>query len=535
MKKATVLIAIIVICIFSLMFFRGQSEKKAFKTAIRKSETISYQRFLQSYPRGKYADTVKARIQQIEMEETAFKEDTIESYKELLRQYPESKQSNYALNRIEYLNRFKNLNVPMTLKISIESLEGDWKSLGNKLTIDLQNIFNCVGVKVVKGNDDKPESKLLIKAKSSAYGATYRPENYVGSSKFLYTGASVSGKIVFKADNKIIEKSFSGSTDTPKKIVGTSVFDSKSEAPFRAAYSNSDLMLQVLEIVDEVYGLESLAQCFVGLDNRYVEEAIFNKGRPLVDYLLDYLNDGNLWRVSIVVKVLGKIGDTKATEPLVRLLQDEELYVSENDVAKAREYSSHKAAHKLPLGQVITQDPILYPKVSLRKTIVRALGALSDKRAFDALVNCFKNEKELVRLDAIDALGGIADRRAVELLIPALSDKNESIRRRAAEALGMIGDGRAFKPLVDSLQRDENEFVRGGAAKGLGYMGDHRAVEFLVSALEDENNVKRNAAEALSLITKKSFIGVWGDIKEQNINEWKEWWMKNKESYSLNR
>ncbi len=440
MKKTKVFIALIGLGAFVIVSFyaRRQGEEKKFISVIMRNELFPYQKFLDSYPRSKHAGEIKARIQQIETEEETYKEDTIDSYGDLLRKYPKGRLANYASLRIKYLEHFQNSGTPKTIEIIIEpmeeEIERELKRYSNNLWSDTKEIFEAVGVKVVSANVDKRDSTLHIKVKGKADGATYISKNYAGSAQFLYTGADISGEIVFQTGNKVINKGFSGREDKPDTIAGSSMFDQEGEAPFSSAYLQSNFIPQVLGIVDEVYGLESLVQCFLRFPgDRNMEEAIVNKGSPVVDYLVDYLKDGNLWRVNKVVEVFGKTGNTRAVDYLIPLFLDRELYLDEDDIARARKDSLDRFAYKRPDQEIIIADPVLSQKFSLRFEIIRALGAL----------------------------------------------------------------------------------------------GDRRAVELLASALED-NFLKNDAAEALSLITKESFLE---DEGGQDVSKWQEWWKDNKANY----
>jgi HEAT repeat protein len=161
-------------------------------------------------------------------------------------------------------------------------------------------------------------------------------------------------------------------------------------------------------------------------------------GEPAVEKLIDTLEvESEIFRSSIA-GTLGKIGDTRAVEPLIRILDNE----------RDRRF--------------ITRT---------HRTAAWALGEIGDSRAVETLIYIIENDEEYDRetkWEAILALGKIRDIRVLEPLIVVL-EANDNIyqdRWRAAFALGMIGSNRAVKPLTDALA-DENDYVRKTAADAL--------------------------------------------------------------------
>lgn len=108
-------------------------------------------------------------------------------------------------------------------------------------------------------------------------------------------------------------------------------------------------------------------------------------------------------------KALGKIGDTRAVEPLIQALRDEDWEV--------------------------------------RSGAARALGEIGDARAVEPLIQTLFKEKDFnpaldvrdfVREEVALALGKIGDARAIEPLIHLLNHKDSNVRKAAKEALEKI-------------------------------------------------------------------------------------------------
>lgn len=129
------------------------------------------------------------------------------------------------------------------------------------------------------------------------------------------------------------------------------------------------------------------------------------------------------------VMALARIGDPTAVEPLIEVLDDDNVNVCWN--------------------------------------APYALGKIGDHRAVEPLITALKRNDEHVRWSAAYALGDIGDDRAIEPLIYALNDNDPNVRWNVAHALGNIGDDRAIEPLEKVLVRDDDIDVHEGAKKAL--------------------------------------------------------------------
>jgi HEAT repeat protein len=152
---------------------------------------------------------------------------------------------------------------------------------------------------------------------------------------------------------------------------------------------------------------------------RTLEQNIVKLGFPAVIPLIAALQDEKRKVRSFAAKALGYMGDTRAVEPLITILQND---------------------------------------WEVRSSAALALGSLKDMRAAEVLIAALQDKNSEVRLYAALALGSLKDTRAVEPLITKLKDANEYVRSTAARALGELGDKRAIPSLTLAL-KDENEDV----------------------------------------------------------------------------
>ena len=150
------------------------------------------------------------------------------------------------------------------------------------------------------------------------------------------------------------------------------------------------------------------------------------------------------------VEALGNLKDTRAVEPLIRIL--------EQDVSFVR-WEAAEALGKI--GDASAIKPLINALVETWYIQRKAEDALVriGSPAVEPLIRALEKEKVPVRCEVAKVLAKVGDRQAVEPLIKALEDENSRVRATAAEALGKIGDLRAAKPLSKVLG-DGNGYVR---------------------------------------------------------------------------
>jgi HEAT repeat protein/energy-coupling factor transporter ATP-binding protein EcfA2 len=193
---------------------------------------------------------------------------------------------------------------------------------------------------------------------------------------------------------------------------------------------------------------------------------------------------------------LGQLGDPRAIDPLLRMLQDKDSDVRLN------------AAGALGgMGNPRGVDPLLRAlhdkDGNVRLNAAGALVQLGDQ-SLDPLIRTLRDKDRDVRTYVAWALGQLGDPRAIDPMLQALQDKEGDVRRNVAWALGQLGDPRAIDPMLQALQDKEGD-VRRNVAWALGQLGDPRAIDFLLQTLQDEDGyVRLHAAGALVQLSDQS-------------------------------
>jgi HEAT repeat protein len=138
---------------------------------------------------------------------------------------------------------------------------------------------------------------------------------------------------------------------------------------------------------------------------------------------------------------LGEIGDVRAVEPLIKILE-----------SKCKSYRN---------GWRITNAALA------------ALGKIRDDRVVTALLVAVERDPTQMQA-ACKILGENKEKRAVEPLLRYLNSENGSIRQEAITALGKINDARAVEPIVNLLN-DDYSTTRITAYRALCQFRDARA------------------------------------------------------------
>jgi HEAT repeat protein len=252
---------------------------------------------------------------------------------------------------------------------------------------------------------------------------------------------------------------------------------------------------------------------------------------------------------------LGKIGDGRALEPLVKACLNNSGEFFKRDIALALLRIDSKLAMKLLISELMNPDPMIRKRAAdilglmrsrkavgsliqilidaepfVRHSAVVALGRIKDPRAVIPLQNSLQSFKdEVLREKIIWALGEIGQKRSIHILTDFLDDPSDRLKSRAIEALGKTKAAYDIKPLLSILSKkpslktklniiktiaktqdeckdsrliemlnDKDWPVRYEAAKGLAELKKEIAIEPLVGCLKDSNwQVRARAAESL--------------------------------------
>ena len=169
-------------------------------------------------------------------------------------------------------------------------------------------------------------------------------------------------------------------------------------------------LIEVLEGLQNSYAVDIAAFYLVGCGDDFA-------ARALQRYLEDPHHDGHL----PAVRALAEVGDPRAIEPLIAIINNSRL--------------------------------------ATRHELVRVLGAYDDVRVVFPLLRLLHHDDARVQAAARQGLELIADKHAYGTLIEYLTHPDSQSRRQAAIALGEIGSPRAVRPLTRLAEGDTDPRV----------------------------------------------------------------------------
>jgi len=237
---------------------------------------------------------------------------------------------------------------------------------------------------------------------------------------------------------------------------------------------------------------------------------------PLIAILQDRAEDQKARHSA--AEALRKIGDPRALAPLNAVLQDragepelrqcaakalgrfgppavDALVPVLQDQAESPEVRQEAARALGNLGAPAVDGLIaVLPDAALGREAVYALVRIGDTRAVEPLLALHLGTRDA----GVLALGRFRDPRARGPLIAALADEDADYAKDAALALGAMSDPRAVEPLVAALElRQPSYFFTEAVARALGQIGGQRALEALLALFQNEDH-RAHAVEALA-------------------------------------
>jgi HEAT repeat protein len=207
-----------------------------------------------------------------------------------------------------------------------------------------------------------------------------------------------------------------------------------------------------------------------------VVESLVRYGERVVALLVDQLRAQDLDTRQAAVIALGRIGDTKATAPLVDVLLGDPALTIVAAGALAR--IGDGAAFPALLGLIGHRDS------AVRQAVIGALNSIGHPDMPGAIVGLLDDPDPQVRESAVKIAGYFGYAGCVDALLARCRDEDEQVRRAAVEHLPFVDDPRVVATLAQALTTDAPT-VRAAVARALSRIELADAVPLLLSALED--------------------------------------------------
>lgn len=293
---------------------------------------------------------------------------------------------------------------------------------------DAKRILEDGGLSVITDDTKDCDAILKIQLKGAALEERYE-EKYREIvrliSRVQYSGASISGEISLEVPGvlNICRRSFGGQISPPHSIPFFA-YGSPSSAPFYEALKESDFNKQMLEIVREIQKGTLSSPGKIG--NTRIVELLLTELRD---------GDASIRRFSVeALGRMKEIQDERAVEALIAALRDETLDVRNAAVEAIGKIKSDRALFLLITNLKNNRDPntrgcaaMVLGKIAdsrstepliialndedwyVRKEAAKGLGKMKESRAIEPLIASFgdENEKRYIGRDAIEVLNKI--------------------------------------------------------------------------------------------------------------------------------
>jgi HEAT repeat protein len=208
-----------------------------------------------------------------------------------------------------------------------------------------------------------------------------------------------------------------------------------------------------------------------------VVAALVRYGAGVVELLTEQLRAEDMETRQAAAVALGRIGDRRATLPLVAALDDRELAVP---AAGALARIGDRAAFDALLARLGDPDP------SIRQAVIAALNSIGHPDMPPRVADLLGDPDPLVRESAVRIAGYFGYPECLDRFLACCQDPVESVRRTAVEHAALFEDDRMFDALAHALASDVAA-VRAAAASALARASHRSAGPMLTAALHDSD------------------------------------------------
>jgi HEAT repeat protein len=210
--------------------------------------------------------------------------------------------------------------------------------------------------------------------------------------------------------------------------------------------------------------------------SKCAEAALMESGANATEALVLAMGTQNLRIRKSIIRILSEIGDENAVECLVGALGDRS--------GKVRRFAMSGVLKLSTPAIPLLRKAVKSDNPRLRSNATKALSMLDENDARDAALTALTDRDPKVRKTGVKTLSRVGDKRLVNHLQNVLDDESEQVSFEAAVALAKIG-AKGIKTLKAALYSD-SQSTRRAAAHGLAEIGDASGVDLLVETLGSE-------------------------------------------------
>jgi HEAT repeat protein len=210
-----------------------------------------------------------------------------------------------------------------------------------------------------------------------------------------------------------------------------------------------------------------------------VVEAFVRVGSSAVPLLIEQLDATDIDTRRAAIVTLGRIGDRRAVEPLIRLLDERTSGLSVTAASALARLGDPRAFEPL-LALLGDED------VAVRQAVVGALNSIGHPDMASRICTMLGEPDALVRESAVKIAGYFGYPESVDAVVARCADEAEAVRVAAIEHLPYFDDARALQIFTSVLEKD-TPHARAAAAKALGALSGAPALLLLRKATGDSD------------------------------------------------
>ena len=225
-------------------------------------------------------------------------------------------------------------------------------------------------------------------------------------------------------------------------------------------------------------------------------DLLARRGARVVPALVDALRSESADKRRGAVVALGRIGDARATEPLVALAGDEPALLVPITAALAR------------IGDPRAFEPLLgllaAPSAAVRQGAIGALNSMGHPDLERRIAALLSDDDPIARESAVRVAGYFGFRTCADAVVERASDPHPSVRKAAIEHLPFLDDPRA-PAILERALGDEHAPVRAAAAQAIG-RGEGDLAPLLRAMADPDQWVRYYGARALGARAAKDAV-----------------------------
>ncbi|MFC2141925.1 hypothetical protein ACFLR7_03220 [Acidobacteriota bacterium] len=330
--------------VLMVLSFSCSAEKSEWQKSNQLDTITAYQEFMETYPQSEFFPEAQSRVFEIEYDGYS-QRDSIKAYRECLERYPDRPFRERAMARMKEIisNRSTELQKAQSASVVIDTAfprNTNLKFLKN-IKAESETVLEYAGYTIIDENSDDwqdRENLLLLKISvlGRALGANY---GYL-ETRFVYTGAQISGRISFVVKGReIASKRFSEIREpTTLSVTFGKLSDepsNKSSAPFVAVWWDIQFQKILYSLFQELFGKETLIDAMpdivVKTEDRTLETYL-TKVRPLSRIGELFQHDRSPVRRIAFKAAAGRLHESWALDSIIRCLKDKERSESVTDI-----------------------------------------------------------------------------------------------------------------------------------------------------------------------------------------------------------